>query len=95
MQSVFHVIFEKDAEICFQNKFETKLPRHCNVKAHVVGYYKIAFYILLHTFKTQHKNRFSEHKWIFKSFGQLVPKQELNLKKCAYLYKFYEEILEC
>lgn len=81
-----------------------KMPRRCsrqknrcNVEAKTVEeYYKIAFYIpFLDTYISHLQSRFEKHKTVFQSFGQLFLKQEFDEKKCASLYQFYKEILDC
>lgn len=69
----------------------------CNVQTQSIeDYYRISFFVpFLDTFISQLKSRFSEHKSIFQSFGQMFLKQEFNEKKCADLYTFYEDALDC
>lgn len=102
--STFHVIYEHVARICSEYEITMKLPRRCNQQKNrcnvqaqsIEDYYRISFYIpFLDTLIAELKSRFSEHKSILQSFGQLFLKQEFNEKKCADLYTFYEDVLDC
>lgn len=104
VDSCFHIVYQKVSEICSEYEIEMKMPRRCsrqknrcNVEAKTVEeYYKIAFYIpFLDTYISHLQSRFEKHKTVFQSFGQLFLKQEFDEKKCASLYQFYKEILDC
>lgn len=102
--SNFQVVYENVAKICSEHEITMKLPRRCNQQKNrcnvqtqsIEDYYRISFFVpFLDTFISQLKSRFSEHKSIFQSFGQMFLKQEFNEKKCADLYTFYEDALDC
>ncbi|XP_050529454.1 52 kDa repressor of the inhibitor of the protein kinase-like [Daktulosphaira vitifoliae] len=104
VNSYFHIIYEKVSEICSEYEIEMKTPRRCerqkyrcNIETQTVeDYYKLAFYIpFLDTYICHLESRFQKHKIVFQSFGQLFLKQEYDEKKCASLYQFYEEVLDC